>query len=107
MRKFIISILLALPIMCFAGRTTLADGKTSAYWEDRTSVVNYGSYRLDIKLTSAYTKNVWGSAKLYANGKCVGSKNFMIKAGELKCSVDFDNLPTGARYDVVVTVSGK
>lgn len=107
MRNFILYILLVLPTLCFAGRSTLADGKTSIYWEDRTPPVAYNGYRVEVKLTDVYPQNVWGTVSLYANGKRVGLRNFMVKAGDLKCNVDFDGLADGTRYDVKVSLTGK
>lgn len=107
MRNIFLPILLLIPFVCFAGRETLDDGKTIAFWNDQTETILYNSYRVDVKLTKPYSKNVWGSVALYYDGKCAERKNFMIRIGEKKVDVDFDNLSNNIRYEIVVTIDGK
>lgn len=107
MKLLLLSLLLLCSLSCPAARTTLSDGRTSAYWDDRTAPVAYEGYRVQIKLTDSYQKNVWGTVSLMADNKCVASKNFMINAGDTGCYVDFDNLTDGTTYDIKVDIRGK
>ena len=107
MRELLLLLTLICPLATFAGIETLSDGKTSVYWDNQTSTITYNSYRVDIKLTDTYEKNVWGSVDLFYDGKGAGSKSFMIKAGEKRADVDFDNLKNNIRYEIKVTIKGK
>ena len=107
MRNILLFLTLMTSIVCFAGEETLNDGKTIVYWKDTTQPVAYNSYSVDVRLSNPYSKNVWGSVALYHDGYCVESKNFMIKIGEKRTDVDFENLSNNIRYEVIVTVDGK
>lgn len=107
MKKLILLLLLCVSLAASAGRCDLADGSTSAYWSDTTETIIYNSYRVEVKLTDTYSKNVWGDVTLFYNGKKVDSRPFMINSGDMRADVDFDNLQNGVRYEVRVNVRGK
>lgn len=107
MKNLITILILFVSLTCWGGQTILADGKTVVYWDDQTVPVAYNGYRVEIKMTDSYQKNVWGTVSLIANNKRVATKNFMISAGERNCYVDFDNLFDGTTYLIKVDVKGK
>ncbi len=107
MRRLLIIMAVTSALSCSAGRMVMNDGKTVAYWDDRTAPVRYNGYRVEIKLTDTYTKNVWGSVSLFRNNKLAGTRNFMINAGEKTAYADFDNLTDDASYEIKVTIDGK
>lgn len=100
MKKIIIALLSVLIcVAAFAGTKKLSNGEV-LFWDDQTEVVNYNCYRVDLSLTGVCDFNVWGEVTLGGQ-----SKSFMIRAGETKGYVDFENLENGRRYSVSVRVN--
>lgn len=93
---FVVSMFLC--IAAFAGQKKLSNGEV-VFWENQTSVIEYNSYRVEVSLTGKCDFNVWGEVSLGGQ-----SKSFMIRAGETKANVDFENLDNGRRYSISVTV---
>ena len=99
MKKLIIALLtISICIAAFAGQKKLSNGAV-VFWDDQTELIQYNSYRVEIKLTDKCDFNVWGEVRVGGQ-----SKPFMISAGEKRGYVDFENLENGRRYSIDVTV---
>ena len=99
MKKLLLLIVsTSLCIAAFAGQKKLSNEEV-VFWGNQTSVIQYNSYRVEVALTGKCDFNVWGEVTV--DGQ---SKPFMIRAGENKANVDFENLDNGRRYDISVTV---
>lgn len=98
--KRIIAVLMIVSVcmLAFAGQKGLPNGAI-AFWEDQTKVIEYNSYRVEVKLSKKCEFNVYGSVTVGGQ-----SKNLFINAGETIGYVDFENLDNGRRYPVSVVI---
>lgn len=100
MKRIIIALLSVLIcVVAFAGSKRLPNGE-SIFWQDQTERIEWNSYRVELSLSGKCDFNVWGEVSLGGQ-----SKSFMIRAGETKGYVDFENLENGRRYSVSVSVN--
>lgn len=85
-------------MLAFAGQKSFPNGAI-AFWEDQTSVIEYNSYRVEVRLSEKCDFNVWGSVTVGGQ-----SKPLFIDAGKTMGYVDFENLDNGRRYSVSVVI---
>ena len=100
MKKIIIALIsILICVAAFAGTKKLSNGEV-VFWRDQTELIQYNSYSVEVSLSGKCDFNVWGEVSLGGQ-----SKSFMIRAGETKAYVDFENLENGRRYSISVRVN--
>lgn len=107
MKKIIIFIVVSCAVIAYAGNKQLKDG-TLIFWDDTTEVIQYNSYRVEVRLYEPSAQNVFGSVTLEdrVSGKVYrGDNNLFISAGEKRGYVDFSGLKNGYRYSVRVKIN--
>ncbi len=107
MKRLIYILIILNAVAAFAGVKSLSGGQI-VFWEDKTEVIKYNTYRVEVRLNEPSKENIIGSVTL----DCFGSvyhpdNNLFIPAGELKGYVDFSNLENGYRYNVRVVIRNK